>query len=75
MPAILELSRTFFNNYVGSLLITDAGEVSPPAKLFIVSWNGTNFVAQGISFWRPDGTAGHFEHVTFAPVNLPSHSQ
>jgi hypothetical protein len=73
--AILKLSRTFFNNYVGSLLITDAGEERPPAKLFIVSWNGTNFVAQGISFWRPDGSAGHFEHVTFAPVNLPSHPQ
>jgi len=67
---ILKLSHTLLNKYVGSLLITDAGEVSPPAKLFIVNWNGTNFVVRSIS----GGSITHFEHVTFAPINLPSTS-
>jgi hypothetical protein len=70
---IVKLSSTYLTNYVGDLLITDAGEVSSPAKLFIVHWDSakTNFVTRRISYVLPDGNAGAFEHVTFAPINIP----
>jgi len=66
---ILKLSRTLLTNYVGNLLITQAGEFTIP-RLFIVKWNGTNFVSHSISL--PDSVGSQFEHVTFAPINLPS---
>ena len=42
-------------------------------KLFILHWNAatTNFITRKIPFSYPDGSAGHFEHVTFAPISLP----
>jgi hypothetical protein len=65
--AILKLSGTLLTNYVGDLLITDAGEKSPAGKLFIAHWNGANFEIRSIA--HP--AANRFEHVTFAPINLP----
>ncbi len=71
---ILKLSRALLTNYVGDLLITQAGEkdsFSPfNPKLFIVHWDSTNsiFVTRSIS--GPGGTV--FEHVTFAPIDIPS---
>ena len=65
--AILKLRKDYFTNYVGSLLITQAGEYFGPPKLFVVQWNSatTNFVIHTIT------GPGQFEHVTFAPINLP----
>jgi hypothetical protein len=68
---IFKLSHTFLNNCVGALLITQAGDGtynSGGARLFIVQWSGTNFVTRAIT----DSTVGHLEHITFAPINLPS---
>ena len=73
--SIVKLSHSVLTNYVGDLLVTQAGEIIPPeptAQLFIVHWSGTNFVTRAISYYRADGTRGHFEHVTFAPINIPS---
>ena len=70
---IVKLSRAALTNYVGSLLVTQAGETAPSlsSRLFIVTWNGVGFDVKAITYRRPDGTAGHFEHVTFAPINIP----
>jgi hypothetical protein len=69
--SVMKIPASYFTNYVGDLLITDAGENLPsPAKLFIVHWDATmtNFVTRRISY--PQG--GRFEHVTFAPITLPA---
>ncbi|MGH7952620.1 MAG: hypothetical protein ACREFE_11985 [Limisphaerales bacterium] len=66
--ALLKLSHTYLQDYVGDLLITQAGEFEP-ARLFIVNWNGTQFVVRSIP--APGGTTD-IEHVTFAPLDLPS---
>jgi len=74
--AIFELPAIFFTNCVGDLLITDAGEQSVPqqAKFFIVHWDAanTNFAITKSAYKRSDGTSGELEHVTFAPIDLPS---
>jgi hypothetical protein len=71
---IMKLSRAFLANYVGDLLITQAGEFAQGGKLFIVHWDGTGFVVRSIPYIRY-GSPGHLEHVTFAPINLPSSPQ
>jgi hypothetical protein len=76
---IYKLPHAMFNPYVGDLLITQSGDsyfrydgfANPPPELFIVHWDATNavFNARGI----PLSVSGmEFEHVTFAPINLPS---
>ncbi|TSA41349.1 MAG: hypothetical protein D4R57_00715 [Verrucomicrobiales bacterium] len=69
--AVAKLSRNYFTNFVGDLLITD--ELSSPHSMFIVHWNAatTNFTTVPIPFQYSDGVEGMFEHVTFAPLNLP----
>ena len=67
---VLKLSRQVLANYVGDLVVTQAGEVSGGAAVFIVSWNGTAFAVRRIPL--PPATGAHFEHVTFAPLNLPA---
>jgi hypothetical protein len=71
--AVLELSATLLTNYVGSLLLTQAGEyeVEHPGAVFIVNWTGTRFVARRISYLRADNSIGRLEHATFAPIQLP----
>jgi hypothetical protein len=66
--SILKLRRDYFTNYVGGLLITQAGEEGFPPKLFVVQWNNatTNFVVHTLT------GPGQFEHVSFAPINLPA---
>ena len=71
--AVEKVPRTFFNKYVGMLLITESGDGPFPntlGKLHIVNWDNsvTNFVVRTILH-----NQGEFEHVTFAPINLPSH--
>jgi hypothetical protein len=69
--ALVKLSKDYFSGYAGDLLITDAGEVVGPAKLFIIHWDAanTNFVTHRILF---TDTSRRFEHVTFAPIDLPT---
>ena len=73
---ILKVSRTVLAKYVGDLLITDAGEIAYPPKLFILHWDNvtTNFIIRSVNL--PGTLNGHyngeFEHVTFAPINLPA---
>lgn len=70
---IAKLPKSYFTNYVGDLLIEDAGENgSAPAKLFIIHWNAatTNFITRRIRY-APGGD--ELEHSVFAPIELPAH--
>jgi len=67
--AILKIPRAYFADYVGQLLITQAGEHMQSAALYIVRWDGGPVVSVRIPY--PTGYSGHFEQVTFAPVSLP----
>jgi hypothetical protein len=69
---IYKLSRNYFTNYVGDLLITQAGETGPNPGLFIVSWDNsiTNFVVRSISY--DNHYNEEFEHASFAPIDLPA---
>ena len=71
---IVKLPASHFTNFVGDLLVTEAGEIFPQGKLFVIHWDAvnTNFVTRRISFNWPDGVNHHFEHITFAPIDLPS---
>lgn len=62
---ILKIPRAYFAEYVGQLLITQAGEHMQPAVLYIVRWDGEPAVSVRIPY------LGAFEQVTFAPVSLP----
>jgi hypothetical protein len=66
---IPRLSRSYVTNFVGDLLVAQAGETAP-ACLFIVHWNGDDLVTTRIRY-EPVASR-HFEHVIFAPLNLPS---
>jgi hypothetical protein len=68
---VLKIKSTWLTNFVGDLLITDAGEFSSPAKLHFVRWDASKseFITRSLSL--PDSLGGDFEHVTFAPINLP----
>ena len=57
---IMKLPASYLTNYVGDLLITEGGEQSPPAKLFILHWNATaaNFDVHIIRYFRPGGGNG-----------------
>jgi hypothetical protein len=70
--SIRKLSSTMLTNYWGDLLITQEGAFGPDineGRLFIVHWDNsnTNFVIRSIT------PHSWLEHVTFAPINLPSH--
>lgn len=73
---VYKISRNVMARYVGDLLITDAGEVEFPPKLFIVHWDNatTNFTLRSVVMPGSLGGQfnGQFEHVTFAPIDLPS---
>jgi hypothetical protein len=68
---ILKVPSLFFTNYVGDLLITQSGDGQPGASpaLFIVHWENstTNFIITPILH-----PGGRFEHMTFAPIDLPN---
>jgi hypothetical protein len=76
---IYKFPHTLLNHYVGDLLITQSGDgdfrydafdyASP--ELFIVYWDPTNFVFNARGIPGPTNDL-EFEHVTFAPINLPS---
>jgi hypothetical protein len=71
--SLRKVSSTLLTNYWGDLLITQEGAFGPDlegARLFIVHWDNsnTNFVIRSLF-----DVLEKFEHVTFAPINLPSH--
>lgn len=70
--SLRKISSSLLTNYWGDLLITQEGAVGPDnnGRLFIVHWNNsnTNFVVRSLT----EGSEW-FEHVTFAPINLPAH--
>jgi hypothetical protein len=68
---IYKLSKNLLTNYVGDLLITQEGTQATGTSLHIVHWDsGTSgFVVRTIP---PPPNFGGFEHVTFAPINLPN---
>jgi hypothetical protein len=71
---IAKLSRNYLTNFVGQLLITDAGEFGGGAgKVFVVKWDSGSgqFTKLPIPYRRRDGGSGELEHVTFAPLSLP----
>lgn len=70
--SLIKVSHSLFTNYVGSLLITQAGETAPffSPSLFIVTWTGTAFDVRKITF-HSTTVFGDFEHVTFAPIDIP----
>jgi hypothetical protein len=66
---IVKVSKTYLTNYVGDLLITQEG-LGRTTELFIVNWNGTNFISRYI-----DGSnygMSELEDAAFAPLNVPS---
>jgi hypothetical protein len=70
--AIVKLSSTYLTNYVGDLIVTDAGERTGNAALFIIHWDAisSKFVVRRISLNANSGPT-RFEHVTFSPIELP----
>ena len=58
---------------MGKLLITDAGEIAAPAKVFVVNWDVStdSFIVTKMDYYTHTGTAGALEHATFAPLSLP----
>ena len=70
--SIWKLSRNYFTNDVGHLLITQEQNAfyGIHARLYIVSWNNSS---QSFDIkYIPYPTTAIFEHVTFAPINLPT---
>jgi hypothetical protein len=67
---LFKVSKDLFANYVGKLLISQEGINTSPG-LFIVSWDGTNFLSLAIDS-QAYGIYYPQEDTTFAPLNLPS---
>ena len=63
-------SRDYFTNYVGDLLILDAGDggSSSNGKIYVLKWDvaSNSFLTRRLLSFP-----GPLEHATFAPVNLP----
>jgi hypothetical protein len=75
---VLKLSHTLLKDYVGDLLITQGGRYAPPPELFIVHWNGAQFVLRRIPvqyYSKEIHLPDELESATFAPINLPPLSQ
>jgi len=64
-------------NHLADIIITQAGEYNPydrcssNPKLFVVRWNGTRFETRSIDL-HSALFPGAFEHITFAPIQLPN---
>jgi hypothetical protein len=68
--AVVRLSASYFTNFGGDVLVTEAGEFAESARLFIVHWDGNDLTTRRIRYAHADNSAGHFEHSTFAPLHL-----
>ena len=73
--SILKVSKSYFTNYVGDLLFVQSGENSDDfvPKLIIVHWDAARgaFTKRSIDLYAYFPGYYHFEHVTFAPINIP----
>jgi hypothetical protein len=75
--ALVKLSREHLRGVVGDLLITEAGEYGSSAekigKVFVLRWDNASgrFQVVHVPYLRRDGSNGLFEHVSFAPIDLP----
>ena len=70
---MLKLSNALLNNYVGDLLVTQAGEEPfPRAEALYCALGQSSGVFQVRSISLPNSFNSHFEHVTFAPINIPA---
>ncbi|MGC8989828.1 MAG: hypothetical protein ACP5MD_06875 [Verrucomicrobiia bacterium] len=66
---IYKVPATYFADYAGDLLVTQAGEVwSYPAALIVFHWDQGEGRFQKKSILPPEGV--QFEHVTSAPIDL-----
>jgi hypothetical protein len=66
---VLEVPKELFASHVGDVLVTQNG-VYTSAALTIVHWDPTNgLVTMQIPI---PGYVGQFEHVTFAPMDIPA---
>jgi hypothetical protein len=68
---VLKVPYQLFANHVGDLLITDSGFYDFRPALYIVHWDATNGIVQ-TQIPMPGETIGAFEHVTFAPIDIPA---
>src|SRR5262249_3210688 len=75
--AVMKFSRSLLTNFAGDLLITQGGEIVPghPSQLFIIHRNGIEFEVRSISYFHSAPFDGHLEHVSFAPIDIPSNPQ
>jgi hypothetical protein len=75
---ILKLSHIWLTNYVGDLLITQGGRYVGEPEMYIVHWNGSNFISRGIPLQYYSRTnfsstnVVEIEGACFAPTNFPS---
>lgn len=73
---LLKLSGTLLTNYVGDLLITQGGLWVGQRELYIVHWNGSDFIPHGIplTYYSLNNTnfnnIEEIEGVIFAPIVL-----
>jgi hypothetical protein len=71
---VLKLSHGLLKDYVGDLLITQGGRYAPPPELFIVHWNGAQFVLRRIPvqyYSKGTHSPDELESSTFAPIDIP----
>jgi len=71
--SIVKLSKNYFTNYVGDLLIEGGGEnLNLPAKLFIIHWDAASasYITHRI---RYTFSGDSLEHCVFAPIEFPAH--
>lgn len=66
--AVYRLHGSLLEHYAEDLLVTQAGEWSVPSRLFILHWDGAEFVIRGVR--HPGLAPAQFEHVTFAPIQV-----
>ena len=75
---VLKISRTLLTAYVGDLLITQGGLYVGQPELFIIHWDGTQFLRRLIPldyYSQNTYTSPELEQSTFAPIGLPILSQ
>jgi hypothetical protein len=67
---VLEVPKELFAGHVGDVLVTQNGVERIPASLTIVHWDATNgLVTTQIPM---PNYVNYFEHVTFAPMDIPA---
>jgi hypothetical protein len=70
--SLMELPASALTNYIGDMLISQAGEGMSPG-LFILRWDNqsSNFVTFSIPI--PSAVGPQIEDIKFAPIQLPGH--